>query len=76
MSADFIDVSLSSRVSSDIISPGPVNNSSRIMFRNKKSTENSTLQDNTDNPSDKRVKIVDIQRLIKLKSGQVVKLDQ
>ena len=42
------------------------------MFRNKKSKENSRLQDNEDNASDKRVKIVDIQRLIKLKSGQVV----
>ena len=43
------------------------------MFRNKKSKENSRLKDNEDNTSDKRVKIVDIQRLIKLKSGQVVR---
>ena len=37
-------------------------------MRNKKS-----VQEKEDIPSDKRVKIVDVQRLIKLKSGQVVR---
>ena len=41
----------------------------RNMFRNRKIERNSSLVD--DDKSDKTVKIVDIQRLIKLKSGQV-----
>ena len=39
------------------------------MLRNKM----SVIQEKEDIPSDKRVKIVDVQRLIKLKSGQVVR---
>ena len=41
----------------------------RIMYRNKALNENSLK--NEELASHKKVKIVDVQRLIKLKSGQV-----